>query len=116
MNTPFIDSSPSGLADSTTFKAANSEKSDTRADKHIWGIFLFLCLISIVELYSASSREVALSPFGVYGPVVRHGGMLIAGVCIVYLLQKSALSQLSALGAYICSCIGDHDGLCDDQW
>ncbi|MDE7025794.1 MAG: FtsW/RodA/SpoVE family cell cycle protein [Paramuribaculum sp.] len=88
MNTPFIDSSPSGLADSTTFKAANSEKSDTRADKHIWGIFLFLCLISIVELYSASSREVALSSFGVYGPVVRHGGMLIAGVCIVYLLQR----------------------------
>lgn len=86
MNTQTIDSYQPDLTESTP-PAAVSEKPETHADKHIWGIFLFLCLISIVELYSASSREVSLGSFGVYGPVVRHGGMLLAGVCIVYLLQ-----------------------------
>lgn len=86
MNTQTIDSyQPETIA--APSEAAVSEKPETHADKHIWGIFLFLCLISIVELYSASSREVSLGSFGVYGPVVRHGGMLLAGVCIVYLLQ-----------------------------
>lgn len=86
MNTQTIDSyQPETMAAPSV--AAVSEKPETHADKHIWGIFLFLCLISIVELYSASSREVSLGSFGVYGPVVRHGGMLLAGVCIVYLLQ-----------------------------
>lgn len=86
MNTQTIDSyQPETMA--APSEAAVSEKPEPHADKHIWGIFLFLCLISIVELYSASSREVSLGSFGVYGPVVRHGGMLLAGVCIVYLLQ-----------------------------
>ncbi len=39
-------------------------------DKHIWGIYIFLVLISIVELYSASSREVASSSMGVLGSVI----------------------------------------------
>lgn len=59
-----------------------------RPDKHIWGIYLLLCLISVVELYSASSREVASSAIGVYGPIVRHGGMLVAGLCIILALQR----------------------------
>ena len=85
INTQTIDPFSPGVAASSSSDASRVEK--THADKHIWGIFLFLCIISIVELYSASSREVAISSFGVYGPVVRHGGMLLAGVCIVYLLQ-----------------------------
>lgn len=59
-----------------------------KADKHIWGIFITLCLISIIELYSASSREVASSAMGVYGPIVRHCMMLGMGVVIVILLQR----------------------------
>lgn len=55
-------------------------------DKSIWGIFLILCLVSIVELYSASSREVASA--GVYGPILRHFVMLCAGICIVWTLEK----------------------------
>lgn len=85
INTQTIDPFSPGVAAPASSDASRVEK--THADKHIWGIFLFLCIISIVELYSASSREVAISSFGVYGPVVRHGGMLLAGVCIVYLLQ-----------------------------
>ena len=60
-----------------------------KADKHIWGIYIFLLLISLVELYSASSREVIASgSFGVLSPLVRHGMMLGAGLVIVLLLQR----------------------------
>lgn len=55
-------------------------------DKSIWGIFITLCLISIIELYSASSREVASA--GIYGPIIRHMAMLAAGVGIVWSLEK----------------------------
>ncbi len=55
-------------------------------DKSIWGIYGFLCLVSIVELYSASSREVASA--GVYGPILRHCLMLLAGFGIVWGLSR----------------------------
>ncbi len=61
----------------------------TSGDKHIWGIFITLCLISLIELYSASSREVASSAIGVFGPIVRHAVMLIAGLLIVLGLQRT---------------------------
>lgn len=55
-------------------------------DKSIWGIYGFLCLVSIIELYSASSREVASA--GVYGPILRHFLMLLAGFGIVWGLSR----------------------------
>lgn len=73
-------------------KSENTEKPvkqpKLKSDKHIWGIFIALCIISIIELYSASSREVASSSMGVYGPIVRHCMMLFAGVVIVITLQR----------------------------
>lgn len=59
-----------------------------KSDKYIWGIYIFLCIISVIELYSASSREVASSSMGVYGPVVRHIFMLGAGCGIIFLIQR----------------------------
>lgn len=59
------------------------------ADKHIWGIFIALCIISVIELYSASSREVVSSgTFGVFGPIVRHCMMLLMGALVVIGLSR----------------------------
>lgn len=59
------------------------------ADKHIWGIFIALCIISVIELYSASSREVVSSgTFGVFGPIVRHCMMLMMGALVVIGLSR----------------------------
>lgn len=69
--------------------AAPAVVAPNRGDKHIWGIYIFLCLISIVELYSASSREVAKAGFGVYGTILRHGALLTIGFFIIYYLQKT---------------------------
>lgn len=55
-------------------------------DKHIWGIYIALCLISIVELYSASSHEV--TPSNVFAPVLRHFFFLSAGLIFMLTLQR----------------------------
>ena len=60
-----------------------------KGDKHIWGIYILLVIISIVELYSASSREVVSAGMGVYGTIIRHGAMLLAGFGIICLLQRT---------------------------
>lgn len=63
-------------------------------DKHIWGIFIALCLVSIIELYSASSSEVASSSIGVMGPIVRHVVMLLGGFGIVWILSRRHYSDI----------------------
>lgn len=60
-----------------------------KGDKHIWGIYIFLIIISVIELYSASSREVASAGMGVYGTIVRHAIQLFIGFGIIYYLQRT---------------------------
>ncbi len=63
-------------------------KAIASGDKHIWGIFIALCIISVIELYSASSREVASSTIGVMGPILRHLAMLSAGIGLTWILSR----------------------------
>lgn len=69
-------------------QAAIKPKAVSRSDRHIWGIFILLCIISTIELYSASSREVASSSIGVMGPIVRHLFMLAGGTAVVWILSR----------------------------
>ncbi|MDE7408007.1 MAG: FtsW/RodA/SpoVE family cell cycle protein [Muribaculaceae bacterium] len=63
-----------------------TELPENKADAHIWGIYFALVAISIVELYSASSREIASS--GLYYPLLRHVGQLFVGFLIILGLQR----------------------------
>ncbi|MCM1369168.1 MAG: FtsW/RodA/SpoVE family cell cycle protein [Candidatus Amulumruptor caecigallinarius] len=56
-------------------------------DPYIWGIYIMLLVISVVELFSASATEVSGS--NVYGPLIRHGMFLLLGLGIVLWLQKT---------------------------
>lgn len=56
------------------------------SDKYIWAIYIFLCLVSIVEIYSASSREVSAN--NIFGPIIRQGFMLAVNTCIVYGISR----------------------------
>ncbi|MEG0011237.1 MAG: FtsW/RodA/SpoVE family cell cycle protein [Muribaculaceae bacterium] len=62
------------------------EPKKNMGDVYIWGIFIALCIISLVESYSASSREVSVS--GIYNPLIKHGAMLLGGVFTVYVIQR----------------------------
>ena len=57
-----------------------------RGDRTIWMIFLFLCLISIVEVYSASSMLTFRTNF--WRPIIKHTMFLLAGVVVVLLVHS----------------------------
>ena len=72
-------------------------KAVAKADKHIWGIFIALCLISVIELYSASSREVSGTGIGVYMPIMRHMAMLVVSFGIVVAMSRMHYSRFVTL-------------------
>lgn len=49
-----------------------------KGDTVIWMVFFFLCIISIVEVYSASS-ELTFKSGSYIGPMVKHVGILMVG-------------------------------------
>ncbi|MDR1372262.1 MAG: FtsW/RodA/SpoVE family cell cycle protein [Dysgonamonadaceae bacterium] len=57
-----------------------------RGDRIIWMIFLFLCIISIVEVYSASSTLTYKTDY--YKPIVKHTLFLFLGTVIVLILHS----------------------------
>ena len=74
-----------------------------KSDPYLWGIYIALLVVSVIELFSASSSEV--SSANVYSPLIRHGIFLVGGLGIVLFLQNthyiriSNLSTLMALGS-----------------
>lgn len=57
-----------------------------RADRYLWGIYLMLLVISVMELYSASSTEVDAA--NVYHPLMQHVVFLLAGLGVVTIMQN----------------------------
>ena len=57
-----------------------------RSDPYIWGIYITLVVVSIIEIYSASSSEVVSN--NIYAPLLRHGMFLGIGFVLLYLIQK----------------------------
>ena len=70
-----------------------------KGDKVIWIIFLFLCLISVVEVFSAASTLTYKSGDH-WGPITQHSVILMVGVFIVilvhtfYLIYKQQVNQI----------------------
>jgi len=57
-----------------------------RGDRVIWMIFASFCLISIVEVYSASSMLTFKTNF--WQPIIKHTMFLLAGIVIVLLVHS----------------------------
>jgi len=55
-------------------------------DKCIWGVYGILVFISLVELYSASSREITSG--NIFGPLLRHALLLSVGFICMVSLQR----------------------------
>ena len=67
-------------------KTRYTEISQKHGDPWIWGIYIMLLIISIVESYSASSREIAAQ--GIYMPIIKQCIFLGGGALCVVLLQR----------------------------
>ena len=57
-----------------------------RGDRSIWIIFMLLCLVSLVEVYSATST-LAYKNSHFYAPIVRHATFLLMGFAAVLVLH-----------------------------
>ncbi len=63
-----------------------SEISLKHGDPWIWGIYIMLLIISVIESYSASSREIATA--GIYMPLIKQCFFLGTGALFVIGLHK----------------------------
>ncbi len=70
-----------------------------KGDKTIWVVFLLLCLVSAVEMFSASS-ELAFKHSSYTAPVLRHVVFLIMGSLIVFVVHLLPLRYVR-MGSYI---------------
>ena len=58
-----------------------------KGDKVIWMVFFFLCIISVIEVYSASS-QLTYKGGSYLAPVMKHLGILLMGIfCMVVTLN-----------------------------
>lgn len=58
-----------------------------KGDKGVWMIYFFLCMISLVEVYSASSR-LTFEGGHHWGPMVNQAGFLLVGFIIILLVHR----------------------------
>lgn len=58
-----------------------------KGDRVIWVIFMFLCLVSVVEVFSATST-IAYKNANHWAPIVRHATFLLGGFVLVLLLHN----------------------------
>jgi len=77
-----------------------------KGDKVIWIIFLFLCLISVVEVFSAAS-SLTYKSGDHWGPITQHSIILMVGAFIVVLVHNIPCKFFSVLPFFLLplSCI-----------
>ncbi len=69
-------------------KEADPGKASTqKPDKYIWGIYVILVIVSLIEGYSASSSLVKTSA-DVYKPLIETAMFLLVGFFFTFMLQK----------------------------
>ena len=76
-------SSAGGLKDKFKFIA--------HGDRYIWSIYIMLCIVSIIEQYSASAR--IISSTDILGPIVSHCIHLLMGLVVIVVLQRIHYSK-----------------------
>ena len=78
-----------------------NKESFLQGDSVVWMILLALCMISIVEVYSASSRMTYGASVHFWRPVVEHASFIIVGLFITWVVHKmpcTSFKFLSVLG------------------
>lgn len=67
-----------------------------KGDRVIWIIFMFLCLISVVEVFSATST-LAYKNANHWAPIVRHATFLLGGFTLILLIHNLHYKYFSIL-------------------
>ncbi|MCM1032738.1 MAG: FtsW/RodA/SpoVE family cell cycle protein [Odoribacter sp.] len=84
------------IQNTATFTAADEKPipgvAKPRVDTYIWGTYIALALVSVIELFSASSQEVQVD--NIYGPIIRHAMFLVTGLLMMIAIQRTHFLKL----------------------
>ncbi len=75
-----------------------------KGDKIIWAVFFFICAISVVEVFSATSRQIG-STGNYWHPIIKHASFLAFGVFVVWFIHNMKVRQIKKL-SYVVYWIG----------
>ncbi len=67
-----------------------------KGDKIIWSVFIALSIISLIEVFSATSTLVYRVP-NHWGPILRHASFLLGGVGVILFMHNVPYKYFSAL-------------------
>lgn len=71
-----------------------------KGDKIIWTIFFILCALSLIEVFSASSRK-TFETHNYWQPITRHAMFVIAGVGVVWFIHNMKISWIKQFSYFI---------------
>ncbi len=77
----------------TTTVPVEEDKSK-KGDSFIWGIYITLVLISLIECFSALSREISGAGLEMYKPIIKHIVMLGCGFGLLFFIQRTDYKKL----------------------
>ncbi len=78
MDSPAVSLNPNEASAARTVKV--------RTDHHLWGTYILLVIIAVIELFSASIQEV--TDANIFEPIMRHGVFILVGLFLMIILQK----------------------------
>ena len=67
-----------------------------KGDKVIWSVFIILCIVSLVEVFSATSTIVYRQQ-NHCGPILRHASFLLGGVGVILFMHNVPYKYFSSL-------------------
>ena len=76
-----------------------NKESLLQGDMVVWMILVALCMISIVEVYSASSRMTYSSSAHYWGPVAQHAAFLACGLFVTWFVHKMPCASFKIFSA-----------------
>lgn len=66
-----------------------------KGDKIIWSVFIALCIVSLIEVFSATSTIVYRQQ-NHWGPILRHGTFLLGGVGVILFMHNVPYKYFSS--------------------
>ena len=90
-----------GLFGLMSKKDADPDKaSNPKSDTYIWGTYIVLVIVALIEGYSASSSLVKTSA-DVYKPLIENAVFLFIGFCFTFMLQKVHYKWIKMYAGFI---------------
>ena len=71
-----------------------------KGDKVVWAVFFILCALSLIEVFSASSR-MTYEMGSYWKPITKHALFLIAGIGVVWFFHNMKLEWIRNFSKFV---------------